>query len=313
MNCFTYPHRVASACLRTHPTGIAQHTTLRSHPDFIHEIVRRFLRTPPFLVRFFPLSQTQRLTAEAIAVAFNHPDSLGPSFSELLRQFFIFLATRCSALEQQEIRSAVNSMQTSGISDRDAVQNFLPDELIDERETLMPNVRLVNGSTRPTTRQRLMLTFNSPFLPEVLIASAVMAEGVDLHRYCRYVIHHDLCWNPSPLEQRTGRIDRIGAKVETSKRSIHLYKPYRSSTQDERQFQVVTNRERWFNVVMGAEYSDDAASTEKQAKRLRLAVTLAEELRRTIELESTTSPRTIAPRKRSLPQPTGSSPRIRSA
>jgi hypothetical protein len=38
---------------------------------------------------------------------------------------------------------------------------------------------LVNGATRGETRQRLMLTFNSPFFPEVLIASSVMAEGVD--------------------------------------------------------------------------------------------------------------------------------------
>ena len=29
-----------------------------------------------------------------------------------------------------------------------------------------------------------------------------------------HMIHHDLCWNPSNLEQRTGRIDRIGAKAE---------------------------------------------------------------------------------------------------
>lgn len=123
-----------------------------------------------------------------------------------------------------------------------------------------------------------MLTFNSPFFPEVLIASAVMAEGVDLHRYCRYVIHHDLCWNPSTLEQRTGRIDRIGAKVETAGRSIHLYKPFLAGTQDERQYQVVSDRERWFNIVMGAEYADDAASTEKQASRLRLATAISEEL-----------------------------------
>lgn len=162
------------------------------------------------------------------------------------------------------------------------------DEKADPNERLMPNVRLVNGRTRQETRQRLMLTFNSPFFPEILIASAVMAEGVDLHRYCRYVIHHDLCWNPSTLEQRTGRIDRIGAKVETSGRSIHLYKPFLAATQDERQYQVVSDRERWFNIVMGAEYADDVASTEKQATRIRLASAISEELAFRLEVASET-------------------------
>ena len=44
-------------------------------------------------------------------------------------------------------------------------------------ETYLPNVRLVNGSTKPAARQSLMQTFNSPFFPEVLVASAVMSEG----------------------------------------------------------------------------------------------------------------------------------------
>ncbi len=35
------------------------------------------------------------------------------------------------------------------------------------------------------TRERLMLAFNTPFFLEVLVASGVMAEGVDLHLNCR--------------------------------------------------------------------------------------------------------------------------------
>lgn len=263
------------------------HPALTEHIETIQGVVRRFLRTPSFLVRFFPLADTQRLTADAISRSFAGTDSSGLSFSGLLQHFFEFLAERCSSQERLEILAAVNSMQTGGISGRDAIQSFSDDEKADPNERLMPNVRLVNGRTRQETRQRLMLTFNSPFFPEVLIASAVMAEGVDLHRYCRYVIHHDLCWNPSTLEQRTGRIDRIGAKVETSGRSIHLYKPFLAATQDERQYQVVSDRERWFNIVMGAEYADDAASTEKQASRIRLATPISEELTFRLEVAPT--------------------------
>jgi hypothetical protein len=106
----------------------------------------------------------------------------------------------------------------------------------------------------------------------------VLAEGVDLHLNCRYLIHHDLCWNPSTLEQRTGRIDRIGAKAERCGQSIFLYLPYIAETQDEKMYRVVMDRERWFSVVMGENYKVDARSVEKLAARIPLPEAAAREL-----------------------------------
>jgi superfamily II DNA/RNA helicase len=160
----------------------------------------------------------------------------------------------------------------------------------DERATLLANVRLVNGDTRSDTRQRLMLTFNSPFFPEVMVASSVMAEGVDLHRFCRYVIHHDLDWNPSTLEQRTGRIDRIGAKAETSRQSIRVYLPFLAETQDEKMYRVVMDRERWFSVVMGEEFKVDALNTEKLAQRIPLPAAIASDLSFRLEVKEPMRP-----------------------
>ena len=71
-----------------------------------------------------------------------------------------------------------------------------------------------------------------------------MAEGVDLNLNCRFVIHHDLSWNPSTLEQRPGRVDRIGAKVERCGKSLEVYLPYVATTQDEKMYRVVMDRER---------------------------------------------------------------------
>lgn len=105
-----------------------------------------------------------------------------------------------------------------------------------------------------------------------------MAEGVDLHLNCRYTIHHDLCWNPSTLEQRTGRIDRIGAKAETCGAPIHVYLPYVAATQDEKMYRVVMDRERWFSIVMGEDYKVDARTTEKLASRIPLPESAAAEL-----------------------------------
>ncbi len=129
-----------------------------------------------------------------------------------------------------------------------------------------------------------MLSFNTPFYPEILIASSVMAEGVDLHLNCRHVIHHDLCWNPSTLEQRTGRVDRVGAKAERSGKSIYVYLPYLSATQDEKMFRVVTDRERWFSVVMGEKFDLNEQSTEQLSARIPLPESLAHQLALRLEV-----------------------------
>lgn len=113
-----------------------------------------------------------------------------------------------------------------------------------------------------------MLTFNTPFYPEILVASSAMAEGVDLHLNCRHIIHHDLCWNPSTLEQRTGRVDRIGAKAEAVGQSVQIYLPFIAETQDEKMYRVVMDRERWFSVVMGDDYKVDLQTTDKLAERI---------------------------------------------
>ena len=101
---------------------------------------------------------------------------------------------------------------------------------------------------------------------------------------CRYIIHHDLCWNPSTLEQRTGRIDRIGAKAEQCGKSIQVYHPYISATQDEKMFKVVMDRERWFNILMGEQYQEDLMHTEKLSERIPLPKETADALRFRLEV-----------------------------
>ena len=78
------------------------------------------------------------------------------------------------------------------------------DENRKESVVTVGNVQVATGATRRDTRLRLMRGFNTPFFPDILVCSQVMGEGVDLQRHCRHVIHHDLAWNPSSIEQRTG-------------------------------------------------------------------------------------------------------------
>jgi Helicase conserved C-terminal domain len=59
------------------------------------------------------------------------------------------------------------------------------------------------------SRERLREAFNTPLYPMILVANEVMQEGLDLHKRCRRVVHHDLVWNPAQVEQRIGRIEHI--------------------------------------------------------------------------------------------------------
>ncbi len=47
----------------------------------------------------------------------------------------------------------------------------------------------------------------------VLLSSEVASEGVDL-QFCRVLINYDLPWNPMKVEQRIGRIDRLGQNAD---------------------------------------------------------------------------------------------------
>ena len=46
----------------------------------------------------------------------------------------------------------------------------------------------------------------------LLLATDAAAEGLNLHSQCRAVLHFELPWSPSRLEQRIGRVDRIGQR-----------------------------------------------------------------------------------------------------
>ncbi len=131
------------------------------------------------------------------------------------------------------------------------------------------SVELCTGETK--NRGGLFAAFNAPLLPDVLICTAVGGEGIDLHRQCRHVIHYDLDWNPANLEQRTGRVDRIGSKAErertiasstTSRAAVlpglDVALPYLAGTYDERVFDALRARAQMFEILMGGDATADA-------------------------------------------------------
>jgi len=69
---------------------------------------------------------------------------------------------------------------------------------------------LFGGMPEPL-REQMKDEFNDPAARvRILVATDAAAEGLNLQRTARYMLHYDCPWNPSRLEQRNGRLDRHG-------------------------------------------------------------------------------------------------------
>lgn len=245
--------------LQARESSLQQADLSDAQRDTLRHVMRRFLRAETTLVRCFPLADLDGLDeAEVVRGALSCTDASGSSWRHKFDAFIDFL-TRCSSNERALSLDAAGTVSTGSSrvvneeDDADAADDDDEDgETVDAlgvTKTLAA-VQEVTGGTKRNFRERRMRAFNTPFFPDVLVCSEVMREGVDLQRCCRHVIHHDLAWNPSTIEQRTGRIDRLGCKAQ-GRASIMVYVPYLAGTADERQYRVMAFREQWFRVVMG--------------------------------------------------------------
>lgn len=96
------------------------------------------------------------------------------------------------------------------------------------------------ASSGVTDRQRLIFGFNSPFYPNVLTATSVLQEGVNLHIQCRKVHHYGIAWTPGDNEQRVGRVDRLFGKInnhlqQKGSAELAIHYPYLAHSFDEEQ------------------------------------------------------------------------------
>lgn len=241
------------------------------------EVMRRFLRVSTTLVRAFPIHEHDTKEPHlAIRSVLDSEDASGMSWRAKFEGFIDFLVDRCSSAEREDYLEAAARTQTGEI--RVEAEDLVADgDGGTESYMTLANIQEATGKTKRDQRSRLMRAFNTPFFPDIFVCSQVMGEGVDLQRYCCYVIHHDLAWNPSSIEQRTGRIDRLGCKAEL-KRPIHVYLPYLSGTADERQFRVMADREQWFRIVMGQDEVAKLIPCDEDGVRPRLPTQFSENL-----------------------------------
>lgn len=73
-------------------------------------------------------------------------------------------------------------------------------------------VGVLHGGVAKDQRDRIMAEFRAGTY-DLVIATKVASEGLDFE-FCSVVINYDLPWNPMEIEQRIGRIDRIGQSEE---------------------------------------------------------------------------------------------------
>lgn len=71
----------------------------------------------------------------------------------------------------------------------------------------------MHGDLSLNTRAEIFARFERS-KKAILIATDVISEGLNLQRLASNVVHYELPWNPNRLEQRNGRVDRIGQRSD---------------------------------------------------------------------------------------------------
>lgn len=76
-----------------------------------------------------------------------------------------------------------------------------------------------HGDLPMVDRDRQVARFRDPDGPKLLICTEVGGEGRNF-QFAHHLVHYDLPWSPATVEQRIGRLDRIG---QTQNVDIHVF------------------------------------------------------------------------------------------
>lgn len=104
---------------------------------------------------------------------------------------------------------------------------------------------LIFGGVDMTERNRIIDSFkNNEF--QILLSSEVGSTGLDM-QFCDRMVNYDLPWNPMVVEQRIGRIDRIGQQSEI----INIFNFIYKDTIEEQIYTRLFNRIGLFKEALG--------------------------------------------------------------
>lgn len=104
-------------------------------------------------------------------------------------------------------------------------------------------VQVFNGTLTIDEKEEAVRRFREN--DSVLVSTEAGGEGRNF-QFAHILFNYDLPWNPMKVEQRIGRLDRIGQK-----RDVLIYNLYRSDTIEERVLDVLDYRIRLFEESVG--------------------------------------------------------------
>lgn len=105
-------------------------------------------------------------------------------------------------------------------------------EAIEGTDLADDRIAIFTGATGQDRREEVKAAFNADPAKEpvrILICTDAAREGINLQTRCHDLVHFDLPWNPSRLEQRNGRIDR---KLQPAKQVFCRYFRYEQREAD---------------------------------------------------------------------------------
>jgi hypothetical protein len=120
--------------------------------------------------------------------------------------------------------------------------------LLEEKWDSFENAQPIYPYNADNSSKKVLNCFNTPFYPDMLVATSVLQEGVNLQYFCNTVYHYGMAWTPGDNEQRIGRIDRMFGKIERllddkqEEARLHIYYPYLKNTIDEEQLRRFIKR-----------------------------------------------------------------------
>jgi len=141
---------------------------------------------------------------------------------------------------------------------------------------------LLHGGLAAAERHEAASAFNGG-RSSVLLATDAASEGLNLHQRCRVVINLELPWTPVRLEQRIGRVDRIGQTRRVH--AMHLMAS--GTTEEDSAARLIVKTARIASAVEGTHSLADSVENvqmraalrsmaEAEASRLETARQLAE-------------------------------------
>jgi superfamily II DNA or RNA helicase len=127
------------------------------------------------------------------------------------------LADAARAAGRHETKLAAIARLLNRITESIVIFTEYRDTLLHLREAIDRPVLILHGGLTREERSAALEAFVSG-RRQILLATDAAGEGLNLHHRCRVVINLELPWNPMRLEQRIGRVDRIGQR-----RTVHVF------------------------------------------------------------------------------------------